>query len=101
MTNLKKGSTGSAVVTMQTMLIACGYSCGASGADGDFGKNTLAAVTAFQEANGLEVDGIYGSLTRAALEKAYDGASDTTPASVASSGCDAAKVIGQLVSLLQ
>ena len=54
MTNLKKGSTGSAVVTMQTMLIACGYSCGASGADGDFGKNTLAALTASQTSTSVK-----------------------------------------------
>ena len=44
--NLTKGSTGEAVKTMQTMLIACGYSCGATGADGDFGNNTLTAVKA-------------------------------------------------------
>jgi len=25
---------------MQTMLIACGYSCGSTGADGEFGANT-------------------------------------------------------------
>ena len=70
-TNLKKGSSGSAVKTMQTMLIACGYSCGSTGADGSFGANTLKAVKAFQKAAGLTVDGIYGPKTKAALEKAY------------------------------
>jgi len=70
-TNLKQGSTGEAVKTMQTMLIACGYSCGRTGADGDFGKNTLAGLKAFQAANGLEVDGVYGPQSKAALEKAY------------------------------
>ena len=93
MNMLKKGSTGSDVRTMQTMLIACGFSCGPEGADGDFGKNTLSAVIAFQNANGLDADGIYGPLTRAALEKAYGGASDTAPAPVTSGGCNAAKVI--------
>ena len=68
---LKKGSVGSAVKTMQTMLIALGFSCGLSGADGDFGMNTLSGLTAFQEAYGLEIDGIYGSKSKAALEKAY------------------------------
>ena len=58
-TNLKKSSTGEAVKAMQTMLIACGYSCGTSGTDGDFGKNTETAVKAFQKAAGLTVDGIY------------------------------------------
>ena len=92
-TNLKKGSTGSAVETMQTMLIACGYSCGAAGADGDFGKNTLAALTAFQTAQGLEADGIYGPLSREALEKAYASLPAGAAPAVSASGCDASKVI--------
>ena len=78
-TSLKKGSTGDAVKTMQTMLIACGYSCGSSGVDGDFGKNTEAAVKAFQTAAGLTVDGIYGPVTKAALEKAYANRSTSQP----------------------
>lgn len=77
--NLKKGSTGDAVKTMQTMLIACRYSCGSSGADGDFGKNTEAAVKAFQKDKGLTVDGVYGEQTKAALEKAYANRSTTQP----------------------
>lgn len=78
--NLTKGSTGEAVKTMQTMLIDCGYSCGATGADGDFGNNTLTAVKAFQKNNGLTVDGIYGPATKATLEKAY-ASHDTSPVS--------------------
>ena len=69
--NLQKGDSGDAVKTMQKMLIACGYSCGSAGADGSFGDKTLAAVKAFQKAAGLTVDGIYGPVTKAALEKAY------------------------------
>lgn len=98
MNMLKKGSTGSEVKTMQTMLIACGYSCGPDGADGDFGKNTLSAVIAFQDANGLDADGIYGPLTRAALEKAYGGTSGTAAAPVTSGGCGAEKVIAVAVA---
>ncbi|MBO5567399.1 MAG: peptidoglycan-binding protein, partial [Clostridia bacterium] len=79
-TNLKKGSIGDAVKTMQTMLIACGYSCGSTGADGDFGKNTEAAVKTFQIAAGLTVDGIYGPVTKAALEKAYANRMASQPA---------------------
>ena len=70
-TGLQKGDSGEAVKTMQTMLIACGYSCGSTGADGDFGNNTLAGLKAFQTATGLTVDGVYGEKTKAALEKAY------------------------------
>ena len=76
---LQKGDNGEAVKTMQTMLIACGYSCGNTGADGDFGNNTLAGLKAFQAAAGLTVDGIYGEKTKAALEKAYAKHSTTTP----------------------
>lgn len=46
---LQKGDSGSAVKTMQTMLIKCGYSCGKSGADGDFGTGTQTALKAFQK----------------------------------------------------
>lgn len=70
-TNLSKGSTGTAVKIMQTMLIACGYSCGSSGADGVFGNDTYNAVAAFQKANGLTVDGIYGPESKAKLESIY------------------------------
>lgn len=70
-TYLKKGDSGEAVKTMQTMLIACGYSCGSAGADGAFGSGTESALRRFQTANNLEVDGIYGSASKSALEKAY------------------------------
>ena len=98
---LKKGSTGNEVKTMQTMLIACSYSCGPDGADGDFGKNTQAALVAFQTANGLTVDGIYGSQSSAALEKAYAALGgvpvEQTPVTAAG-GCDASKVIAVAVA---
>ena len=81
-TNLEKGDKGDAVKTMQTMLIACGYSCGSTGADGDFGKNTLAALEAFQKDKGLAVDGIYGPISKAALEKAYAEVKTQTPATL-------------------
>lgn len=70
-TILRRGDRGDAVKTMQKMLIKCGYSCGKSGADGDFGENTLTAVKAFQKASGLAVDGLYGAKSKAALEAAY------------------------------
>ena len=102
--NLQKGDSGDAVKTMQKMLIACGYSCGSAGADGSFGENTLSAVKAFQKAAGVTVDGIYGSVTRAALEKAYkakssDGGKTTgTQASVLKdlSEADVIKKVGAL-----
>lgn len=65
---LQKGSTGLAVIKLQNTLISKGYSCGSSGADGDFGQGTYNAVCAFQRDHGLEVDGIVGPNTWAALE---------------------------------
>lgn len=63
--------SGNAVKTMQTMLIACGYSCGKWGADGDFGNATLSALRKFQTDNGLLIDGIYGPASKAKLEALY------------------------------
>ena len=70
---IRKGDKGSSVKTMQTMLITCGYDCGPDGADGDFGRNTLSALLLFQWDHYLEVDGIYGPASKAALEAAYKG----------------------------
>ena len=75
---IRKGDKGSAVKTMQTMLIACGYDCGPDGADGDFGRNTLSALLLFQWDYYLEVDGIYGPASKAALEAAYKGSIPAT-----------------------
>lgn len=66
---LMKGDKGAEVKTMQENLINLGYSCGKSGADGDFGGDTEKAVKAFQKDKGLEQDGKYGALSKAALEK--------------------------------
>ena len=72
---LRKGSKGASVASMQSMLIALGYSCGIDGADGDFGTNTYNALRAFQNANGLEVDGEYGPLSSAKLTALYNARS--------------------------
>lgn len=68
--NLRRGSKGADVTKLQTALNALGYDCGA--ADGIFGAKTEAAVRAFQQANGLTVDGIAGKATQAALYEAED-----------------------------
>ena len=65
---IRKGDTGSEVKSIQTLLIhKHGVSCGAYGADGDFGANTEKAVKEFQKKKKLEVDGIVGSQTWKAL----------------------------------
>jgi peptidoglycan hydrolase-like protein with peptidoglycan-binding domain len=62
---LQQGSTGSAVVELQTLLAKAGFSPGA--ADGNFGPMTKTAVMNFQRARGLGADGIVGPATWAAL----------------------------------
>ena len=64
---LYRGCTGDAVKTLQDKLNALGYNSG--NVDGIFGAKTYAAVTAFQKANSLGVDGIVGKLT---WTKLYD-----------------------------
>lgn len=68
---LQIGDSGEAIKTMQTMLIACGYSCGKYGADGEFGNDTETALKKFQKDAGLDIDGLYGPKSKAALEKEY------------------------------
>ena len=65
---LKKGDRGDAVKEAQTKLIKKGYSCGKTGADGIFGKNTEAAVKQFQIDSGLLASGEINAATWAALD---------------------------------
>ena len=60
---LKRGMKGADVKTLQAALIAYGFSCGAAGADGDFGSGTEAALKKFQAKYGLGADGIAGKGT--------------------------------------
>lgn len=64
---LQKGSKGRAVMVLQAFLVCCGYK--AAYVDGDFGKGTEEAVTAFQKRFKLKVDGIAGKETFNALCK--------------------------------
>lgn len=60
---LRKGSKGESVRALQILLIGNGFSCGAWGADGDFGDATDRAVRRFQQEQRIGVDGIVGSDT--------------------------------------
>jgi peptidoglycan hydrolase-like protein with peptidoglycan-binding domain len=57
---------GPAVRNLQKRLTALGFDTG--GIDGEFGKQTEAAMLAFQKAKGLTVDGVAGAGTMAALK---------------------------------
>ena len=60
---LRRGMSGADVRTLQAALIAYGCSCGAAGADGDFGAGTEAALKQFQTRYSLGADGIAGKGT--------------------------------------
>lgn len=60
---VKQGARGGITRLIQKRLIAWGYPCGRSGADGDFGPGTRAAVRVFQQKRGLTADGIVGKNT--------------------------------------
>ena len=62
---LKKGSTGGEVKEVQRRLKEWGYYTG--NVDGIFGSGTRAAVVAFQKKNGLAADGVVGAATYKAL----------------------------------
>lgn len=86
---LQKGDKGQEVKNLQSKLIALGYSCGNAGADGEFGTDTLNAVTRFQQEHGLVVDGEAGVNTMAKLNAAYASHTKVTPAKKSSSHYDA------------
>ena len=68
-TKLQRGEGDPALIEeLQRALSSAGYDPGP--ADGTFGRRTEAAVVAFQEANGLSVDGRVGPETASALSSA-------------------------------
>ncbi|WP_372156585.1 XVIPCD domain-containing protein [Xanthomonas campestris pv. fici] len=97
---LEQGERGESVKQLQGQLAQLGAT-GRDGkplqADGDFGGNTKFAVEQFQRAHGLQVDGVVGQQTQAALGKAL--AQQTTKHAEQSSA-QAAPVPGTAGSLL-
>lgn len=69
---LKKGSTGTAVASLQQGLEDLGYELGT--VDGAFGKKTEDAVKDFQSKNGLAADGIVGDKTLQVMDTALKAA---------------------------
>lgn len=63
---VKEGMRGDHVRTVQKLLISHGYLAEGE-ADGVCGKKTTAAITKFQQENGLDPDGICGRMTYQAL----------------------------------
>ncbi len=75
--SLKVGSSGSEVRQLQRRLKDLGYYKGS--VDGDFGEGTETAVRAFQNTNGLYVDGKAGTNT---LNKLYSDSAKRAPTTV-------------------
>lgn len=78
MPTLQRGSTGPEVTALQQRLQDLGFD--PNGVDGTFGPGTESAVKAFQQANGLTVDGKVGPNTRAALQLDGGGGGTGSPA---------------------
>ena len=64
---LRKGAKGEYVKALQNLLLSAGQQLPRWGVDGDFGAETEAAVKAFQQINGIKVDGVAGPATWAGL----------------------------------
>lgn len=84
---LREGDQGAGVAELQAMLSGLGYHDARDAppqADGMFGRRTSEAVRAFQQSQGLEVDGVVGPATRDALDRAQAGqrTSERDPAAV-------------------
>ncbi len=82
--SLKENDNGAGVRALQRNLRTLGYYTG--NIDGDYGPGTLAAVTAFQAANGLTADGIAGNSTQGAILVAINGGNSGSSGSGAGSG---------------
>ena len=64
---LRRGSLGAEVRSLQRLLIPRGFDCGGFGADGDFGAGTEKSLMAFQRSRGLSADGVCGLKSWGAL----------------------------------
>ncbi|WP_338017408.1 peptidoglycan-binding protein [Streptomyces adustus] len=90
-----EGESGGCVATLQALLNGKGQSVDI---DGGFGPQTLAAVQAFQSANGLTADGRVGPATKAALYSNIGGGGGTgapAPIVLTSASCPSEIVQGQ------
>ena len=74
---MQRGSKGSQVVKLQTRLKELGLYNGEI--DGKYGPATALAVSKFQQANNLKVDGKVGTQTLVAMQLGYDDSPVTLP----------------------
>ena len=89
----KKGSSGAVVTQIQTKLKSWGYYTGT--VDGIYGSGTERAVRAFQQKNGLTVDGKAGDQTLAAMGLSAGGGNSGGSGGASSSQVD---LLARLIS---
>ena len=75
---IRSGCSGEKVRQLQQKLIYLGY-LPADSDDGSYGSATQAAVSTFQQSQGLNVNGIANITTQRALDEAVDRAVDSDP----------------------
>ena len=90
----KKGSSGAVVTQIQTKLKSWGYYTGT--VDGIYGSGTERAVRAFQQENGLTVDGKAGGQTLAAMGLSAGGGNSGGSGGASSSQVD---LLARLISV--
>ncbi|MCC4635332.1 peptidoglycan-binding protein [Xanthomonas dyei] len=98
---LEQGERGEQVKQLQSQLVQLG-AVGRDGkplhADGDFGGNTKYAVEQFQREHGLQIDGVVGQQTQAALAKALTQAAPKQPEHTAAPAAQAQAASSPLLS---
>lgn len=94
-TSLREGDSGTAVSDMQTRLKTLGYYYG--DITGSFGSLTRKAVRAFQDAEGLTVDGVAGTATLNKLYSLTGGGSVSGSSSSSGTTVTTAKSYGRII----
>lgn len=92
----KKGSSGAVVTQIQTKLKSWGYYTGT--VDGIYGSGTERAVRAFQQKNGLTVDGKAGDQTLAAMGLSAGGGNSSNSGGSGGASGSQVDLLARLIS---
>ena len=92
----KKGSGGAVVTQIQTKLKSWGYYTGT--VDGIYGSGTERAVRAFQQKNGLTVDGKAGDQTLAAMGLSAGGGNSSNSGGSGGASSSQVDLLARLIS---
>lgn len=92
----KKGSSGAVVTQIQTKLKSWGYYTGT--VDGIYGSGTERAVRAFQQKNGLTVDGKAGDQTLAAMGLSAGGGNSSNTGGSGGASSSQVDLLARLIS---